>query len=567
MATSPRAAWPNRSGTLGANVILIGFSYTGKSAVARAMAHRLGWKALDTDASIVRKTGRHIPDIFSTEGEAEFRKLERAALREACSRSNVVIATGGGIVTDPDNVRLMAQSGVLICLEARPATIYERLKEAQRRNPSKKVRPLLAGKDPLDNIERLKAGRQPYYAAADWTVHTDALSVEEAAAEALRGYEAVLRKRGDSAIAAFPGADYVVTTETQSYPGYVGWGILGELGARMRAVGLSGAAYIIADRAVFAIHGQRAETSLRQARFSVAHYLVEPGEASKSLGSAEAIYGWLAHHRAERGHCIVSLGGGMVGDLAGFVAATYLRGMPLVHVPTSLLAMVDASIGGKVAVDLSAGKNLVGAFYQPRLVFADAQVLETLEPRELTAGWAEVIKHALILDRELFAFMQQNRGKLRALDPDLAVEAISRSAAIKARVVNEDEKETTGRRTLLNYGHTVGHALEAAMGYQGLLHGEAVAIGMMAAARISHRLGLLDAEVEVEQRRILESFGLPVIAPRVDPEALRRAMQLDKKVSRKAVRWVLLEAVGRSAVRSDVSPEAVSGALTAIGVR
>ena len=544
----------------------MGFSYTGKSAVARVMARRLGWKALDTDATIVRKTGRPIPDIFSTEGEAEFRKLERATLRDACGGSNVVIATGGGIVTDPENMRLMAQSGVVICLEARPATIYERLKEAQRKNPSKKVRPLLAGEDTLDNIERLKAGRQPYYAAADWTVHTDALSVEEAAAEALRGFEAVLRKRGDSAIAAFPGADYVVTTETQSYPGYVGWGIMGELGARMRALGLSGAAHVIADRAVFVLHGRRAEASLRRARFSVAHYLVEPGEASKSLATTEEIYGWLANRRAERGDCIVSLGGGMVGDLAGFVAATHLRGMPLVHVPTSLLAMVDASIGGKAAVDLAAGKNLVGAFYQPRLVFADAQILETLEPRELTAGWAEVIKYALILDPDLFAFLRKNRERLQALDPDLAVEAISRSAAIKARIVSEDERETTGRRTLLNYGHTVGHALEAAMGYRGLLHGEAVAIGMMAAACVSHRLGMLDATRVAEQRRMLEAFGLPVAAPRVDPQALRRAMQLDKKVSRKVVHWVLLEDIGRTALRGDVPPEAVTEALVAVGV-
>ena len=547
------------------NIILIGFSYTGKSAVARAMARRLGWTAYDTDGVIVRKTGRDISDLFAREGEAQFRKLEKDVLQEGCAKSNAVIATGGGVVMDPANRRLMAESGVVICLEARPATIHRRLKESQRRSSSKKVRPLLAGDDPLENIRQLKAQRQPFYAAADWTVHVDALSLEEVAQEALRGYETVVRKRGSAADGvSFPDADYVVTTESQSYPGYVGWGILDDLGAKMRGVGLSGTAYLIADRGVFPIHGERAEASLRQAGFSTERYLVEPGEASKSLATAEALYAWLAQHRAERGHCVLSLGGGMVSDLSGFVAATYLRGMPLVHVPTSLLAMVDASIGGKAAVDLPAGKNLVGAFHQPRLVFADAEVLSSLPPRELTAGWAEVVKHALILDSELFVFMQENREKLRALDPHLATEAIKRSAAIKGRVVSEDEKETTGQRTLLNYGHTVGHALEAATGYQGLLHGEAVAIGMTAAADISQRVGLLDAEAVEEQRRMLESFGLPLTAPAVDVDALRQAMRLDKKVSGKALRWVLLEGIGRAAVRGDVPADTVEAALQSV---
>ncbi len=548
---------------MASNIILTGFSYTGKSAVARTMARTMGWRFVDTDQLIVQSTGRPIPEIFSGDGEARFRSLEKAALAEACGQRNVVIATGGGVVMDPDNVRTMGESGVVICLEAQPVTIHQRLRQAERRSPSKRARPLLAGDDPLSNIKRIKAERQPFYAVADWTVHTDTLSVDEVVEEALRGYGIVKRKRAANADAgrAFPDAAYVVTTETQSYPGYVGWGIMNDLGGRMREAGLSDIAYVVADKAVHAIHGERIETSLTRAGFTAEHYLVEPGEASKSMATAEAIYGWLAGLRAERGHCIVSLGGGMVGDLAGFVAATYLRGMPLVHVPTSLLAMVDASVGGKVAVDLPEGKNLVGAFHQPRLVLADTQALSTLPPRDLTSGWAELIKHGLILDPKLFAFMDEHRDRLLGLDPELITEAVKRSVAIKARIVTEDEKETKGRRSLLNYGHTVGHALEAVMGYQGLLHGEAVAIGMSAAADISHRMRLLGAEALKEQRRLLEAFGLPVTAPSVDRDEVRLAMKNDKKVSGKAIRWVLLQDIGRSAIRGDVPEDVVRQAL------
>ena len=188
---------------------------------------------------------------------------------------------------------------------------------------------------------------------------------------------------------------------------------------------------------------------------------------------------------------MLAVGGGVVGDLAGFVAATYLRGMPVAQVPTSLLSMVDAAIGGKVAVDLPQGKNLVGAFYQPRFVLADVQTLETLPERELTSGWAEVIKHGLILDQELVTTLEQHRDSIRSLEPDVATDVIRRSAVIKADVVSRDEKETLGIRMLLNYGHTVGHAIETAAGYEGFLHGEAVSVGMMAAAHVSPRHGTL----------------------------------------------------------------------------
>jgi len=242
----------------------------------------------------------------------------------------------------------------------------------------------------------------------------------------------------------------------------------------------------------------------------------------------------------------------VVGDLAGFVAATYLRGIPLVQVPTSLLAMVDASIGGKVAVDHREGKNLIGAFHQPRLVFADVATLQTLPERELTSGWAEVIKHALIMDSELLALLEKRAEDLRALQPAITTQVVRRSMALKAQVVAEDERETTGRRSILNYGHTVGHGLESATGYGVLLHGEAVALGMIAAAEVGEAMGVTPPGLLDRPKRLLERFGLPVRIRGVAIEAVLKAISFDKKTSDKSVRWVLLRDVGRPVIHNDV---------------
>jgi 3-dehydroquinate synthase len=248
---------------------------------------------------------------------------------------------------------------------------------------------------------------------------------------------------------------------------------------------------------------------------------------------------------AERNDCIVALGGGMVGDLAGFVAANFLRGLPLVQVSTSLTSMVDAAIGGKVAVNHPRAKNLIGAFYQPRLVLADTETLTTLHRRELVSGCAEVVKHAMIRDPRLLEYLEERAEGLLMLDKAITSEVVSRSAAIKARIVSEDEKEQ-GIRVILNYGHTIGHGLEAATNYERFLHGEAVSIGMMGAAMISRQVGLLFQEVVDRQKALLERFGLPTTCSGIDIESLLKAMELDKKVVGKKVRWVLLSGVRNS---------------------
>lgn len=543
------------------NIALTGFSGTGKSAVARKVAELLGWECVDTDEEVVRLAGRSIPEIFERDGEAEFRRLEREVLQNVCRGArNKVIATGGGIVVDAGNRKLLRDSSVVICLEASPETIYQRLLGEGQGASSPAVRPLLSGDNPLKRIVELKRSREPFYATADRTVTTDGLDILEVSLRVINAWKSVVGDHGLLAGADGSGLACVVVTETAHYPVFVDWGIVEGLGRKMRQVGLSGTAVIIADGSVFDIYGAKVCHSLRKEDFTVQWYTVPPGEATKSIEQAVKIYDFLIGQRVERKDVIVALGGGMAGDLAGFVAATYLRGVSWVQVPTTLMAMVDASIGGKVAVNHALGKNLIGSFHQPSLVLADLDTLSTLPRRELVSGWAEVIKHGLIAEADLVQFLEERADGLVALEPTVLRRAVGWSASIKAQVVSEDERET-GKRVILNYGHTVGHALEAATGYERFLHGEAVAIGMMAAAGISLRLGLIGREVVERQRSLLERFGLPTRCSGVPVSQVVRAMELDKKVRSKAIRWVLLEGIGRVVLRSDVPEDLVLDTL------
>jgi 3-dehydroquinate synthase len=346
-----------------------------------------------------------------------------------------------------------------------------------------------------------------------------------------------------------------------SYPVVAGWGVIDRLGEKLVELGVKSPAYIITDENVMRPYGRAAQWSLQRSGIAAHCFIIPPGEPSKSFELAQAIYQWLVGLKAERGQAIIAVGGGVVGDLAGFVAATFLRGVPLVQVPTSMAAMVDAAIGGKVAVNLPQAKNLVGAFYQPQAVLADVQALSTLGKRELSEGWAEAIKHGLILDANLVDVFEEHAEALMNVEPEISTEVIRRSMAIKAEVVSQDERETLGVRILLNYGHTIGHALESSTEYGRFLHGEGVAIGMMGAARLAQQMGMIRQEVVQRQRQLLERFSLPVKASGVSVQDVRQAMSLDKKVQSGTNRWVLLEDVGRAVVRQDVPWELVEETL------
>jgi shikimate kinase/3-dehydroquinate synthase len=551
------------------NLIITGFSGTGKSLVAIEVARGLNWDFIDTDDEIVEQTGKPIADIFHQDGEARFRELERESIRKACQQRQTVIAIGGGAIVDPQNYELLAKTGLIVCLEAKPETIYERLFREAAYSSETEVRPLLANDNPLERIRQFKASRQPYYANVDWTVHTDDLNISQVTEEVIRAWRLLRhthpllktlpsreRKLG-SQLKTNDDVACLVETATKTYPIFVGYGLLDRLGEKMKKVALSGTVTIISDDNVFSLYGNKVEGILKDAGFTVNSFVVPPSEETKSMDYAIKIYDFLVEHRAERDDIIIALGGGMVGDLAGFVAATFLRGMPWVQVPTSLAAMVDASIGGKVGVNHPKGKNLIGAFYQPNLVLADCQTVATLPQRELTSGWAEVIKHGLIIDEEFVRFLEGNVGGLTKLEPELLTRAIARSAAIKAQVVSQDEKEREGKRTILNYGHTIAHGLEAATQYKRFLHGEAVAIGMVGAAKLSQRLGFLSSTAEERQQALLQKFGLPTGFSGLDLTEITRAMELDKKTKEKAIRWVLLQDIGQTVIRSDVPQQDV----------
>lgn len=564
-------------------VVLIGFSGSGKSTVARALADRLGMAAVDTDALVEAQAGRPISRIFAEDGEPAFRALERAAVRTATLEPGVVIATGGGAFGDAESRRLLAEDGVIVLLEARPETIAARV-ATQDSAP----RPLLAAGDveALSRIRTLKAVRQPFYALADLTVHTDALDIDavvtEVAAALQRQAQRILRVPGRvAAIVAGPdvaaplspdfGDDLacVVNAASGDYPVYVGWGLIDKLPAKLEAVGAGGRCFVVADQGVehfVAAALQALRTGGRSARL----FTVLAGERSKNLDGLADIYAWLAAERAERRDVVIAIGGGVVTDLAGTAAATYLRGMPLVHVPTTLLAMVDAAIGGKVAVNLPTGKNMVGAFHQPKAVIADLAALATLPLRERRAGFAEVIKHAWIRDPAMLDDLERDAAMLLTLgksasDRRRAVDLVGRNIAIKAAVVSADERESE-LRMILNYGHTIAHALEAVTDYGRFLHGEALGIGLLGAARIAEEVIGLDSAIVERHREIMNRYGLPLAAPGVDAEAVQRAIRSDKKVSAGSVRWVLLKEPGRPVIRDDVPPQLVGkvvGQLTA----
>jgi 3-dehydroquinate synthase len=305
------------------------------------------------------------------------------------------------------------------------------------------------------------------------------------------------------------------------------------------------------------LHGERLADQLRHAGFDVQIHAIRAGEQFKTLETVASVYDWLLGGGVERGDSVLALGGGVVGDLAGFAAASVLRGIAVVQVPTTVLAMVDSAIGGKTGVDHHVGKNLVGAFHQPRLVLADTAVLTTLSPAERAAGWAEAIKHGIIGDPALFADLAANAEATLALQEPITGQLIQRAAAYKARVVSGDEREQGGR-IMLNYGHTIGHALEAESNYS-IRHGEAIAIGMMAAGSIAERVGLFDSSALQQQQMVLQRFGLPTrIPPTIDSRRVLSRVGSDKKVRAKRVRWVLPTAIGKTVVRDDIPLELVA---------
>lgn len=350
-----------------------------------------------------------------------------------------------------------------------------------------------------------------------------------------------------------------VALGSRTYVVKVGPGLLDGLGAECRDLGLGKACAVVSDTNVSPLYGARAMESLRSAGFRPVEITVPSGEKSKSLEQAEWICERMIEAGLDRKGWVVALGGGVVGDLAGFVAAIYYRGVPLVQIPTTIVAQVDSAVGGKTGVNARNGKNLIGAFHQPRLVLADTDTLASLPEREFNEGFAEVIKHGAIRDRTLL-------DAIAPLDRSNLASIIRRNVEIKARIVSEDEHETTGQRALLNFGHTIGHGIEAAAGYGKLLHGEAISLGLVAACRLSvAKAGLAPADAE-RLTTLLEQFHLPVRLPKDIPaNAILAALKSDKKFEEGTIRFVLSPRLGEAFVSRDVTMSDLEEAVAALG--
>jgi shikimate kinase/3-dehydroquinate synthase len=538
------------------DVVLVGLPGSGKSVVGKRLAHRHGATFIDLDDTIVRDDGRTIPEIFAEDGEAAFRDLERAAIiglgpADPDPAIRRVIATGGGAVVDPRNRWALHRHRLVVWLDGRPEVLAQRL----RRSPH--VRPLVAGRDPIGVLRDLGSRRERFYAAADLRVSGVAEvpgvvdRIEERMADGGDTLEATVLLRAATPIGRIVIGEGIAVREVDDE--------LRRLEAR-RAV-------LVSEPGAWDAVGEGIAGALTGLGWAVETISLPNGEDAKRLAVIEAAASELARRRVERSEPLVAIGGGALGDVAGFLAATWLRGVPIVHVPTTLVGQIDSSIGGKTAVDLPEGKNLVGAFHQPAAIVIDVGALRTLPERERRAALGEAVKMAALGDERLFDVLERDgpsiaRGDEMAFDSGVVAEVVERCAWAKIEVVLADERERApgpGRITL-NLGHSLGHAVEAAAGYRDLLHGEAVAYGLRAACRIGEAIGVTPPERAGRITGVLDTLELaraPLPYPR---DAVLDHLASDKKHHGGSLRWILPTADAVE-VRTDVPETVVSAAI------
>ena len=534
------------------SIVLVGLMGVGKTSVGRRLAARLGLPFCDADAEIEHTTGCTIPELFARHGEPAFRDVEHCVVRRLLAGGPLVLATGGGAFMDPPTRTALREEAVTVWLRCDLPALLRRVSDG--------FRPLLQNGDPAEILQRLMAARYPIYAEADLSVDvTDG------------GPEAMTSKVHAALQAWQPPRRLGVSLPSSSYDVVIGEGLLARAGAHLAPVLPQKRCVVVTDETVAGLHLPALLDGLAQTGIKAQQIVVSPGEASKSLAMYGHVVDQLLEAKVERRTTVIALGGGVIGDLAGFAAATALRGLPFVQVPTTLLSQVDSSVGGKTGVNTSHGKNLVGAFHQPVMVLADIGTLGTLPGREMRAGYAEIAKAGLIGDASFFTWCEGHGAALTAGDPALLAEAVLRACAFKAAVVGGDERETSvsGGRALLNLGHTFGHALEAEVGYgDGLLHGEAVAVGLGMAFRLSASLGLCATADADRVMAHLASVGLAsepgMLNRRFSASRLIQRMRRDKKNHEGALRFVLAHGIGK-AFTADVAEDTVMEFLRAEG--
>jgi shikimate kinase / 3-dehydroquinate synthase len=529
------------------NIVLVGFMGTGKSEVGRRLAERTKRKLIDVDA-VVEAEGLSIAAIFAAEGERGFRRRERSTIERVSRASNAVIATGGGAVLDAANVRNLKRSGVVVYLKTGVDELVHRLEGSDR----PLLRPVEGPPTKTElrkRVGKLLADRTPLYeGAADHIVACDGRRPNEVADEIIRRLEQSVDGSADASKVR-----RVRVSTSRPYSVLVGRGLLGRLPELVKLPAGAERVCLVSHPRIRRLWGMPLERSFKGSRLSATWWTFPEGEERKSIETAARLARAMAKAELHRGDVVVALGGGVVGDLAGFAASTYARGIAFVQVPTTLLAMVDAAIGGKTGVNLPQGKNLVGTFHQPLGVVADVDVLTTLPERELRGGLAEVVKYGFIADPPLVELVVRERDEILERRADLEA-LVARCARTKAGIVAADEHES-GLRAVLNYGHTLGHALEG-LSFAGRLrgghrlhHGEAISIGMMYAAAVSELSGRAKTDLVADHRRVFEAVGLPTTIEGVSWSEVRERMGMDKKYAR-GIRLVVLEEPGRPVVRA-----------------
>nr|WP_267869505.1 bifunctional shikimate kinase/3-dehydroquinate synthase AroKB [Massilia agrisoli] len=544
------------------NIFLIGLMGAGKTTIGRILARKLGKQFIDSDHEIEARTGASIPWIFEIEGEPSFRRREADVIRDLTARQGIVLATGGGAVLNPETRALLKARGTVIYLRANVNSIMAR-------TAHDKNRPLLQTADPRSRLEELTAQREPLYReVADLVIDTGRPNVQSMVHTILAQLDALSAPNDRSgtkpdlrgAMNEASNTTLNVNLGERSYPIAIGSGLLDDPALLARHIEGRQVA-IVSNTTVAPLYLERIAGPLRAAGRQVIDIILPDGEEHKNWASLMQVFDALLANKCDRKVTLVALGGGVIGDLTGYAASSYMRGVPFVQVPTTLLSQVDSSVGGKTGINHPLGKNMIGAFYQPRAVFADTGTLATLPERELSAGLAEVIKHGAIIDEPFFAWIEQNIEKLLTRDAAALAHAIARSCEIKADIVRQDEREG-GLRAILNFGHTFGHAIENGLGYGKWLHGEAVGCGMVMAAELSCRMGYIERAVVERVRALVDAAGLPTGAPDLGTGRWLELMEVDKKNEGGAIRFILLKPLG-SAVITTVPHETLLATIDA----
>jgi len=539
------------------SIVLVGLMGCGKSSIGKRLAARLGLPFIDADEEIERAAAKTINEIFADHGEAHFRDGERKVISRLLSNGPQVLATGGGAYMHPETRHRIQADGVSIWLRAD-------LPVLMRRVMKRDTRPLLREGNPEATMRRLMEARYPIYAEADMTVE----SRDEPHDLAVN--EIINRLAAGSAVtpAPTPSPSRSVRVElgNRAYDVLIASGLLADTGALIKSRLGEVKCGIVTDENVARHHLATLEESLKSEGLFAGSIVMKPGEGTKSFRDLATLSERLLELGLERGDLVVPLGGGVIGDLAGFAAGILRRGVRFVQIPTSLLAQVDSSVGGKTGINTPQGKNLIGVFHQPSLVIADTAVLTTLPPRQMRAGYAEVAKYGLLGDAKFFAWLETNWQGIFGNHGPALTKAIETSVAAKAAIVARDETET-GDRALLNLGHTFGHAFEAWTGYSDkLLHGEGIAVGMCLAFRLSEELGLCPRGQADRVAAHFEAVGLPTKISGIpqqgaDADEFLRLMGQDKKVRGGKLAFILVRGIGDAFVSRDVAPDTVKAFL------